>query len=49
MKQQNSEVKALRTRETVQRLPISIPLRITAEGGGSFRATLWQLHSYEDR
>jgi hypothetical protein len=27
------------------RSPISIPLRFTAEGGGSFRATPWQLHS----
>jgi hypothetical protein len=30
------------------RSPISIPLRFTAEGGGSFRATPWQLHSNDD-
>src|SRR5262249_1573750 len=33
IKQQNSERNALRTREIVLRSPISIPLRITAEGG----------------
>ena len=37
MQQQNSEWNALRTRDTVLRSPVSIPLRFTAEGGGSFR------------
>src|SRR5512145_3158166 len=49
IKQQNSEGKALRTREIILRSPISIPLRFTAEGGGSFSATPWQLHSDELR
>jgi hypothetical protein len=48
VKQQNSEWNALRTREIVRRSPISIPLRFTAEGGGSFRIALRQLHSKED-
>ena len=30
------------------RSPISILLRFTAEGGGSFSATPWQLHSEEE-
>ena len=33
----------------VRRSPISIPLRFTAEGGGSFRVALRQLHSKELR
>ena len=48
VKQGNSEGKALRTREIILRSPISIPLRFTAEGGGSFRATPWLHHSEED-
>jgi hypothetical protein len=47
VKRRNSEGKALRTREIILRSPISIPLRFTAEGGGSFRATPRQLHSDE--
>jgi hypothetical protein len=47
VKQRNSEENAQRTREIILRSPISIPLRFTAEGGGSFRATPWQLHSKE--
>jgi hypothetical protein len=47
VKQRMSEGNVLRMREIVLRSPISIPLRFTAEGGGSFRATLWQLHSEE--
>jgi hypothetical protein len=47
IKQQNSEWKALRTREIVRRWPLSIPLRFTAEGGGSFTATLRHAHSKE--
>jgi hypothetical protein len=45
VKQQNSEGNALGTRAIILRSPISIPLRFTAEGGGSFSATPWQLHS----
>jgi hypothetical protein len=47
VKHRNSEWNALRTREIILRSPISIPLRFTAEGGGSFSATPWQLHSKE--
>jgi hypothetical protein len=47
IKQQNSEWNALRTREIARRWPISIPLRFTAEGGGSFTATLRRAHSKE--
>jgi hypothetical protein len=47
VKQRNSEGNALRTREIILRSPISIPLRFTAESGGSFRATPWHLHSEE--
>jgi len=39
VKQRNSDGNALRTREIILRSPISIPLRFTTEGGGSFRAT----------
>src|SRR5262245_56353332 len=47
MKRQNSEWNANRMRDKIRRSPISITLRLTAEGGGSFHATLWQLHSIE--
>jgi hypothetical protein len=40
IKQQKSEGNAQRTREIVLRSPISIPLRFTAEGDGSFRVAL---------
>ena len=47
IKQRDSELNANRLRDKIRRWPISITLRFTAEGGGSFHATLWQLHSME--